>query len=210
MLKSLIGSFALYMYRNAKEKFETDAGGLRMDWLQSVDAGILLFIQEHMRIEALNGFWKAVTFLGNAGWFWVVLGLVLLILRKTRKVGVTALLSVFVCFLITNVVLKNWIARPRPYVTVSAIYPLIPKPMEYSFPSGHACVSFASAFIYYRMVPKKYGIFAIVLASLIAFSRLYLGVHYPGDILGGILVAWIGSTLVYYFMYKRKDAQKRR
>ncbi len=179
-----------------------------MDWLQSVDAGILLFIQEHMRIEALNGFWKAITSLGNAGWFWIVLGLVLLIPRKTRRVGFIALLSLLVCFLITNVALKNWIARPRPYVTVSAVYPLIERPREYSFPSGHTCASFASAFIYYRMMPKKYGISAIVLASLIAFSRLYLGVHYPGDVLGGILVAWIGSTLVYHFMYKRREGQK--
>lgn len=181
-----------------------------MDWLQSIDAGILLFIQEHLRIEALNGFWKAITVLGNAGWFWVVLALILIIPRKTRKIGLTALLSMFVCFLVTNVVLKNWIARPRPYVTVSSIYPLIPKPAEYSFPSGHACVSFASAFIYYRMMPRKYGISAIVLASLIAFSRLYVGVHYPGDVLGGILAAWVGSTLVYWFLYKRKHVQEKK
>lgn len=181
-----------------------------MDWLQSIDAGILLFIQEHMRIEALNGFWKAITVLGNAGWFWVMLAIILIIPRKTRKIGLTALLSMFVCFLVTNVVLKNRIARPRPYVTVSNIYPLIPKPREYSFPSGHACVSFASAFIYYRMMPRKYGILAVVLAGLIAFSRLYLGVHYPGDVLGGILVAWIGSTLVYWFMHKRKGLQEKK
>ncbi len=181
-----------------------------MDWLQSIDAGILLFIQEHMRIEALNGFWKAITFLGNGGWFWLVMGVILLIPRKTRKIGMTALLSVFVCFLITNVVLKNWIARPRPYVTVRAVYPLISRPKEYSFPSGHSCVSFASAFIYYRMMPKRYGICAIVLAGLISFSRLYVGVHYPGDVLGGILVAWIGSSLVYNFLYKRKVSEKKK
>ena len=171
-----------------------------LDWLQSIDAGILLFIQEHMRIEALNGFWKAITFLGNGGWFWLVLGVALLIPRRTRKIGLTALFSIFICFLITNVVLKNWVARPRPYVTLSNIYPLVPKPREFSFPSGHSCVSFASAFIYYRITPKKYGIASLVLAGLISFSRLYVGVHYPGDVLGGILVALAGSTLAYYLM----------
>lgn len=181
-----------------------------LDWLQSIDAGILLFIQEHLRIEALNGFWKAVTFLGNAGWFWLAAGFILLIPRKTRKVGLTALFSVFICFLITNVVLKNWIARPRPYVTLSSIYPLIPKPREFSFPSGHACVSFASAFIYYRMAPKKYGIPALILAGLISFSRLYVGVHYPGDVLGGILAAWAGSTLAYYLMSKSALMRKKK
>ncbi len=179
-----------------------------MDLLQSIDAGILLFIQEHLRIEALNWFWKGITVLGNGGWFWVALGLILLIPRSTRRSGLAALLSMLLCFLITNVWLKNWIARPRPYVTVSGIYPLIPKPREYSFPSGHATVSFASAFIYYRMMPGKYGTFLIVLASLIAFSRLYLGVHYPGDVLGGILVAWLGSTAVYCFMEKRGVGRK--
>lgn len=182
-----------------------------LDWLQSIDAGILLFIQEHMRIEALNGFWKAITFLGNGGWFWLALGIALLIPRSTRKIGLTALFSIFICFLITNVVLKNWIARPRPYVTVSGIYPLVPKPREFSFPSGHACVSFASAFIYYRMAPKKYGIAAVILAGLISFSRLYVGVHYPGDVLGGILAAFAGSMLAYYLMnrwFLRAEAKR--
>ena len=181
-----------------------------LDWLQNIDAGILLFIQEHMRIEAFNGFWKAITFLGNGGWFWLALGLLLLIPQKTRKIGLTALFSILIGFLITNVVLKNWIARPRPYVTVSSIYPLIPKPGEFSFPSGHTCVSFASGFIYYRMAPKKYGIQAMILAGLIAFSRLYVGVHYPGDVLGGIAAAWVGSMLAYYLMNKSRFLQKKR
>ncbi|MDY2699596.1 MAG: phosphatase PAP2 family protein [Lachnospiraceae bacterium] len=178
-----------------------------MEWLQNLDATILLFIQEHLRVEALHWFWKGITFLGNAGWFWVVLGLILLIPRKTRKVGIMALVSIFVCFLFTNVMIKNLVARPRPYVTYSEIYPLIKKPTEFSFPSGHACVSFASAFIYFRMLPRKYGVSAIVLAGLIAFSRLYVGVHYPGDVLGGIIVAWVGSTLVYWFMHGRKKVE---
>ena len=181
--------------------------GINMDWLQNIDAGILLFIQEYMRVEVLNGFWKAITFLGNGGWFWIALALLLLIPQRTRKVGAAALFSMLICFLITNVALKNLIARPRPYVTVSSIYPLIPKPGEYSFPSGHACVSFASAFIYYRMMPRKYGICALVLAGLIAFSRLYVGVHYPGDVLGGILVAWLGSMLAYYLYHKVQGAK---
>lgn len=178
-----------------------------MEWLQNLDAAILIFIQEHLRVEAFHWFWKGITFLGNAGWFWVMLGLVLLIPKKTRKVGITALASILLCSLFTNVMIKNLVARPRPYVTYSEIYPLIKKPAEFSFPSGHTCVSFASAFIYYRMLPKKYGVPAIVLASLIAFSRLYVGVHYPGDVLGGILVAFVGSSLVYWFMHGRKKAE---
>ena len=74
-----------------------------------------------------------------------------------------------------------------------------------------SCVSFASAFMYYRMAPKKYGIAAMILAGLISFSRLYVGVHYPGDVLGGILAAFAGSMLAYYLMnrwFLRAEAQR--
>lgn len=113
-----------------------------------------------------------------------------------RPVGVTALISLVVCFVATNLVLKNVIARPRPFDEISAVIPLIIKPEDYSFPSGHTCASFASAFVYYRMLPRKYGAAAVFLAALIGFSRIYLGVHYPTDILGGILVAYVGSSIV--------------
>ena len=82
--------------------------------------------------------------------------------------------------LITNVCLKNLVARPRP-MSVEGLVPLIGKPTDYSFPSGHTCASFACALVLYRILPKKYGVPAVILASLIAFSRLYVGVHYPTD-----------------------------
>jgi len=158
-----------------------------LDWLQNIDAGILLFIQEHMRIEAFNGFWKAITFLGNGGWFWLALGLLLLIPQKTRKIGLTALFSILIGFLITNVVLKNWIARPRPYVTVSSIYPLISKPGEFSFPSGHSAAAFSAAGVFVKTLPKRFGIPLFLFAVVIALSRLYVGVHYPSDVLCGVI-----------------------
>ena len=122
-------------------------------------------------------------------------GLVLMIPRKTRRVGFAALLSVGIGALITNVCLKNIVARPRPYDACAAIIPLVKKLSDYSFPSGHTCASFASAFIYFRMLPRKYGITAMILAVLISFSRLYLGVHYPTDVLGGFLVGLAASIL---------------
>ena len=179
-----------------------------MEQLLNLDASILLYIQENLRVEALNGVWKFITFLGDGGWFWIVSGLILLIPKKTRRVGLTALISLAFCALITNVALKNIVARTRPFDAIEAIKPLVPRPMGYSFPSGHTCASFACALIYLRMAPKKYGVGAVVLATLIAFSRLYVGVHYPGDVLGGFIVALIGSSVVYYIMnryYEKKD-----
>ena len=130
----------------------------------------------------------------------------LLVYKKTRPTGIAALLSITVGFLITNVLLKNIVARPRPFDAYTEIIPLITKPTDFSFPSGHTCASFACALILFRMLPKKFGIPAVILAGMVAFSRLYLGVHYPGDVLGGFLVAVFASTLVYHLMsaYQKK------
>ena len=178
--------------------------------LQQLDMSILLWIQEHLRIAALTPFWKVITFLGNGGWFWLVAAAVLLIPKKTRRVGITALLSITIGFLITNVLLKNIVARPRPFDAYTEIIPLITRPTDFSFPSGHTCASFACALVFFRMLPKKYGIPAVVLAGMVAFSRLYLGVHYPGDVLGGFLVAAFASTLAYHLMqaYHKKAKEQ--
>lgn len=166
-----------------------------MNWIQDMDVRILLFIQEHFRIDAVNWFWKIITSLGNGGWFWIVLAMGMILYAKTRKVGITAFLSMLIGALITNVVLKNWVARPRPFDAFPEILPLIARPTDFSFPSGHTTASFACAFILYRMLPPKYGIPAICLAILIAFSRLYVGVHYPTDVLAGFLIGVISSML---------------
>ena len=97
--------------------------------------------------------------------------------------------------LITNLLIKNAVARPRPFDTYTQIIPLITRPKDYSFPSGHTCASFAVALVCLRMLPGKWGILPVVLAGMIAFSRLYLGVHYPGDVLAGFLVALLTSTV---------------
>lgn len=100
--------------------------------------------------------------------------------RENTQTGVTAALSLLSGFLITNLLIKNAVARPRPFDTYTQIIPLITRPKDYSFPSGHTCASFAVALVCLRMLPGKWGILPVVLAGMIAFSRLYLGVHYPG------------------------------
>jgi len=100
--------------------------------LQQIDMSILLWIQEHLRADALTPFWKVITFLGNGGWFWLVLAAGLLVYKKTRPTGIAALLSITVGFLITNVLLKNIVARPRPFDAYTEIIPLITKPTDFS------------------------------------------------------------------------------
>ena len=179
-----------------------------MNIIQNADISILLYIQEHIRKEWMNGFWKAITFLGEGGWFWILLAVILLLMKKTRKVGAAAAIALAIGALITNVWLKNMVARVRPYDTYSALILLASKPKDWSFPSGHTCASFASAFVYFRLLPKKYGIPAIILACMIAFSRLYLGVHYPTDVLAGLLVGLLASVLAIWIVRRFCENKK--
>ena len=171
-----------------------------MSDILSLDGGILLFLQNHVRGEAWNPLWIFITSLGNGGIVWIAASLLLLIPRRTRDIGAAALLSMGICALCTNVVLKNWAARVRPYEAVAGLTALIPHPRDFSFPSGHTTASFACALVLARYLPRRYGVPALVLAALIAFSRLYVGVHYPTDILGGILIAAAGSFLAIWVM----------
>lgn len=166
--------------------------------VQNLDGEILLQIQQHLRTDMLTPFMKIVTFLGNGGWFWILCAVVLLAVPKTRKTGYAAVLSLIFGVIVTNLLLKNIVARPRPFAEIEALIPLIAKPTDFSFPSGHTTASFAVALVMLRMLPKKIGIPAVVLAALVAFSRLYLGVHYPTDVLTGFVVALVGSSLAVW------------
>ena len=180
-----------------------------MAWIQQIDLSILLFIQEHLRVAWMNGFWEFITHFGDGGVFWIVLALVLMIPKKTRKAGIVAACSLLLGALITNVTLKPLVDRVRPYNYSDVIIPLGRIPVEASFPSGHTSASFACALIYVRMLPKKYGIPLVVLATLIALSRLYLCVHFPTDVIGGFLVALFSSTVVYA-VYQWLEQKKQR
>ena len=181
----------------------SERGGTLMGFLVTMDGNLLLWIQKHARFNAWNFFWIAVTSLGNAGIVWLLLSAALLFQRRTREAGQAALLSMGLCFLLCNVILKNLVARTRPYEVIPELTTLIPHPTDYSFPSGHTSASFACALVLFAMLPKKYGVLILCLAALIALSRLYVGVHYPSDVLGGMLVAVAVSVFVLW-LWKRR------
>ncbi len=173
--------------------------------MNGFEVSILLWIQENLR-GAMDGFWIAITTLADKGWFWIGLGVVLLLFRKTRVVGVTLLVSLMINGILTNLTLKDLFARPRPFNVSPELLTLIEKPSSFSFPSGHTSVSFAGALVLLKMMPKKVGVPAVILAAMIGFSRMYIGVHYPTDVLGGIVVGVIASEAAYYLV---KYAQER-
>lgn len=169
---------------------------MMMDTLIQLDGNCLLWIQENLRQDLLDPFWTGITSLGDKGWSWLALSLLLIVFPKTRKIGIMALSAMALCALVTNVCLKNLVARPRPYTQIPGLTALIPAQVDWSFPSGHTTASFASAGIYLQTLPRKYGIPALILAALIAFSRLYVGVHYPTDVLAGMLIGLLGSWII--------------
>lgn len=152
-----------------------------------------------------------ITSLGNAGIIWIVLAVVLLILPKTRKTGIIVAAALLMNLILCNLILKNLVARVRPYDVNTAIAILIKKPLDFSFPSGHTAASFAAMTALFLAKMKKAWIAALVLAVLIAFSRLYFYVYYPTDVLGGavvgILSGIIGYTIVEKIDKRRKVAR---
>ena len=144
----------------------------------------------------------------NAGLFWILLSVVLICFKRTRMIGIVTLSSIAFCFLVNNVVLKNVVARARPFDTYSDIIPLIAKPTDYSFASGHTTCSFAAAVSLSRFLNRPLAIVSLVFAALVSFSRLYLGVHYPTDVLVGLAIGFFGSFFIYYLYSKKFDLDK--
>ncbi|MDO4294855.1 MAG: phosphatase PAP2 family protein [bacterium] len=160
-----------------------------------IEFAILLEIYEWHR-PWLDACMKALTSLGNGGWFWIVLGLLLLCFAKTRKAGFGILLSLFLGLLLGNLLLKNLVARERPCWLMPELPLLIAVPQDYSFPSGHTLASVEAALMLY-LHHRRWGVLAGLLALGIAFSRLYLFVHFPTDVLAGALLALFNVWLVH-------------
>lgn len=158
------------------------------------ELGILNWMQENLRTSAADTFMVCVTRLGDKGLIWIALAAVLLARGKTRRHGLAVLLALALDLVCCNLVLKPLVARIRPCDWEPTIQLLIARPADYSFPSGHTAASFAAVGALY-CGRWKYWPAAAALAALIAFSRLYLYVHFPTDVLAGALLGlWLGCA----------------
>lgn len=177
--------------------------------IQEMDGAALLWVQS-MRWDVLNPLVALYTTLGNAGLMWIVLSLIMLCSPKTRKAGVLSLASMLLGLLCTNVILKHLVARPRPWLDVAGLTVLVNVSDPNSFPSGHTCAAFAAGMIWLRTLPWKWGrVAAVVLAVCMGLSRLYVGVHYPSDVLAGALVGTFCAWAVWS-VYPRMERSKKR
>ena len=165
-----------------------------MEGLALWEGTALLWLQD------LRGPWNSLiiyyTHLGDGGFFWLTLSCLLLADRRTRRVGRLALLALVLGFVLTNLVLKPLVDRPRPWVEVAGLLPLVALPQDASFPSGHTCAAFAASLVWARLLPgRNLARLAVVLAVAMGLSRLYVGVHYPSDVAVGALIGSLSAYL---------------
>ena len=199
------------------------------------EADVLLFIQEHIRSEFLNPVMTTFTHSGDHGVLMIIFAILLVVIPRTRKTGIIAGTSIAIEALLNNVLIKNLVARTRPYDAIGGLVNLIERQKDFSFPSGHTGAAFAvmgpilliavlglpevakSGEFRQIKVSRTYkicAVIAILYAVVLGFSRLYVGVHYPTDVIGGLLLGIATSFLAYYLfrsalkIYSERRAKK--
>ena len=204
-----------------------------MDTFTQLDGNLLIGIQRTLNADWLTPIMKFITLLGDGGVFWIVLCLVLLIYRRTRRLGIICSASLLFTFIVCNLCIKPAVDRVRPWVTFEMVNAMMPPPGDASFPSGHSANSMGPAWaLFMATMPvktaacrsydevrclgwkgegvqprqmHKLGIIAVILAVLIGISRLYLGMHYPSDVVCGLLLGMIAATIVYKVILRTED-----
>lgn len=161
-----------------------------LNFIQNIDIFIIkqfYNFQHNLDSKLLTSILIFFTNLGNHGLIWIAVTLFLLSSKKYRKIGYLALISLIINAIIVNVILKNLMHRARPFEEIPDIILLIKAPKDFSFPSGHTSASFTMVYVFYKHL-KKYFPVVLITSIIIAFSRLYLTVHFPSDVLAGVLI----------------------
>lgn len=169
-----------------------------MDFILNLDASVLLWIQENLRADWLTPFMVFYTKLGGLGLIWILTSLVFLCFKKTRWAGVAGLMALVFSLAVNNVCLKRLIARIRPYEVIEGLQLIGKNATDFSFPSGHTGSSFAAATAFFWTFKKGKARWILILgAALMAFTRLYIGIHYPTDIIGGLITGSLCGYAAY-------------
>lgn len=172
----------------------------------------LLYWFQSIHNPILDKIVVVITSLGNAGIFWILLTLVMLIVCKDKKEAWTSALALLFSLLVINIFLKNTVMRARPCWIDDTIPLLVKNPKDYSFPSGHSSASFASAVSIVQYAKyRKQGIAAVILAAMIAVSRMYVFVHFPTDVFVGTILGIIEAILagiIIRFIYRKVEEKK--
>lgn len=181
-----------------------------MDALGRIEGSILLWIQEVLRNGVTDPILSVYTKLGDSGLLWIALCLLLLLHPKTRRAGLTGALALLFSLLFTNIIIKRLVERTRPWLILSELIPLVTERDPNSFPSGHTSAAFAAATAFFHTLPRRWmGITALVLAAVMGLSRLYVGVHFPSDVICGALVGFLCGELAWYISRRLQEHRER-
>lgn len=169
--------------------------------IQRFDETMLLRIQRHRFGSAGDALMKLYTTLGNGGAIWIAVSIAMLFFTPTYSAGLCSGIALIFSVVITNLMLKPFFARPRPYVTMDNYIPLLTSNDRNSFPSGHTCGAFSAGVAWAVMLPNHWmRLIAVAQAVVMGYSRLYVGVHYPSDVLAGAGIGCICAALAVIVM----------
>jgi len=170
------------------------------DLINDIDNNIILFVNENFRCKFFDIVMPFITSAGNCGFIWIIIDILLLCKKSTRKYGIIMTISLLGCVVIGNIILKPIVKRQRPFDVFTYINILIKKPTDFSFPSGHTMSAFSAATVI-CFINNKIGCIFVFIALIVAYSRLYLFVHFPTDIIFGaiigIIIAYISRWLFF-------------
>lgn len=191
---------------------------------EAFDLPILNWIQAHLQSTFLDFIMPYITILGDAGIFWIACAVILMLIPKHRKAGFSMGIALIFGVVVCNMILKPLVGRIRPYNYNLEVLKLqwqdflvhgkllVETPHDFSFPSGHTIASFEASVALYKN-NKRLGIPALILASLISFSRIYLYVHYPTDVIASVILgtvfALIANWIVHTVAAKLANRQKK-
>ncbi len=171
----------------------------------SFDLPILDWIQANLQSGFLDTVMPIITLFGDGGIFWIACAVILLLIPKTRRIGLGMAFALIMGLVVCNMTLKPLVARIRPYDLQSdlgvTIKLLIDAQHDFSFPSGHTIASFEACTVL-MLGNRKLGIPATLLAILIAFSRLYLYVHYPTDVITSVVLGTLFGIIGWWLASK--------
>ena len=161
-----------------------------------------LYALQNIHNPVLDKIMIVLSTIGDAGLLWIGVAILLICMKKYRKCGLQVAVAMLLTFIVGNLILKNMIHRDRPCWIDPSITLLVKSPSDFSFPSGHSMNGFTAS-VSILLCDKKLGIVAVILAAAIAFSRLYNFVHFPTDVIAGIVIGIVSALFVNY-LFQRK------